>query len=204
VTDRRQLQERQILDHLAGNRRVTQRALASDLGIALGLTNLLMRRLVRKGWVRIRPVSARRMMYLITPAGLTAKADLTRQYFLDSLDFYRETRERMRERLGAISARLEAAGEPSPRRVAFYGAGDVAEVAYVCLAEAGLELVGVVDDGVPAPFFHSRAHPASALAGETLAGETFAGLIVMPLCDEPRVRASLAERDVPPASVFWL
>lgn len=96
LDDRHTAHERQILDRLVGNRHVTQRSIASDLGIALGLTNLVMRRLVKKGWVRIRRVSRRRMLYFITPAGLRAKSEKTRQYFLRSLDFYRETRGRAR------------------------------------------------------------------------------------------------------------
>ena len=203
VTDRRLLHERQILDQLEGNRRVTQRSLASDLGIALGLTNLLLRRMVTKGWVRIRHVSARRMMYLITPAGLVAKAKMTRQYFLDSLDFYRDTRGWTRERLSEISQALQQ-DEARRCRVVFYGAGDVAEVAYLCLEEAGLELVGVVDDEVPAPFFRSMHRPPADLDGSELAGRPFEGLIVMPPQDDGRVRQVLRERHVPSASVFWL
>lgn len=204
AAERREIHERQILDHLEANRSVTQRTLASELGIALGLTNLLMRRLVRKGWVRIRPVSARRMMYLITPAGVTAKAKMTRRYFLSSLDFYRDTRGWTRARLGAIATELDAAWCAPPHRVVFYGAGDVAEVAFVCLREAGLELAGVVNDGVSTPFFAAHTHTPADLDGQALSGEPFAGLIVMALQDEARVRATLEERQVPAASVFWL
>lgn len=86
----------------------------------------------------------------------------------------------------------------------FYGAGEVAEVAFVCLREAGLELVGVADDGVPTPFFDARTHRPDALEAGTLAGRRFVGVIVMPPQDEAVVRARLAARGVPPAAVFWL
>ncbi len=202
--DVRNRQEREILAQLEARRPVTQRSLASDLGIALGLTNLLMRRLVKKGWVRIKRVSARRILYLITPAGITAKAELTRQCFVSSLAFYRETRTRVRERLGMVSADLQATAGPVSGRVAFCGAGEVAEVAYICLAEVGLELIGVVDTCEGSPFLHFTIRPFSSLAGGTLDGLAFERLIVMPFQDEAMVRGVLTAHDVPPDRVFWL
>jgi DNA-binding MarR family transcriptional regulator len=199
----RQVHERKILDQLEANLSVTQRSLASELGIALGLTNLLMRRLVKKGWVRITRISPRRIRYLITPAGIAAKAQLTRDYFLNSLSFYRETRERVRERLALVSGDLQTNGG-GPHGVVFYGAGDVAEVAYVCLQEARLELLGVVDPVSTRPFFAVPVHRPSELARDTLAGRAFSRLIVMPLQDEDEVRSTLSVRQVPADSVFWL
>ena len=108
LADVQSVRERQLLESIDGQRPVTQRGLASELGIALGLTNLLIRGLIRKGWVRIRRVSSRRVMYLITPAGAAARARLARAYFLETLDVYRESRERMRERLSEVSAAIRA------------------------------------------------------------------------------------------------
>lgn len=198
-----EVRERLILDQLESQRPLTQRTLSSDLGIALGLTNLLIRRLVKKGWVRVSRVSPRRIRYLITPAGVAAKARLTREYFLSSLMFYRDSRERMRERLAVIATAAAQGAEARPR-VAFYGVGDVAEVAYVCLQETNLELVGVVDPRHTGAFFRMAVHPPSALAGTSLAGEPFSRLIVMPLQDEPDVRANLEARNVPLDAVSWL
>jgi DNA-binding MarR family transcriptional regulator len=193
--------ERQILDIIDGPRPLTQRRLASDLGIALGLTNLLLRRLVKKGWIRVKHVSPRRIRYLITPAGMAAKARLTREYFVESLHFYRESRNRMRERLAAMSVDLpDAVGQ----RVVFYGMGPDAEVAYVCLQETPVELFGVVDSDATGRFFHLPVLSPTDLAGQSLCGEPFTRLIVMPLQDHQRVRAQLEAQQVPMESVFWL
>jgi DNA-binding MarR family transcriptional regulator len=202
VADSRQLHEQAILVQLESRGHVTQRALSSELGIALGLTNLLIRRLVIKGWVRIKRRSGRRLLYLITPAGIAAKSDLTRRCFLDSLTFYRDTRERMLERIALVSAELQATG--APHRVAFYGAGDAAEVAYICLREAGLELSGIVDSAATGSFFHVNVRRPSELAGSTLGGQAFSRLIVMPHQDEEPVRAVLAKQQVPLEQIFWL
>jgi DNA-binding MarR family transcriptional regulator len=206
VVETREEHERRILAQLEANRPVTQRSLSSDLGIALGLTNLLMRRLVKKGWVRITHVSPRRIRYLVTPAGIAAKARLTRQYFLSSVNFYRDCREHISGRFILLSAELEALdGDPAAAdQIVFYGAGEVAEVAYVCLQETRLQLLGVVDESSGRRFFDHLVHPPEGLAGLTLAGRPFSMLVVMPSDDESQVRRILALRDVPEERVFWL
>lgn len=198
--------ERQLLESLDAQRPVTQRGLASELGIALGLTNLLIRGLIRKGWVRIRRVSSRRVRYLITPAGAAARARLAREYFLETLSVYRESRERMRERLAEVSAaiRAESGGAKPQYPVVFYGGGPVAEVAYVCLQETDLQLVAVISAVPSRPFFQVVAYPPSELNGATLAGHLFTRIIVMPLQDETEVRAQLAAHGVPEGHVFWV
>jgi hypothetical protein len=54
---------RRILAEVEAGRGVSQRSLARSAGIALGLTNLVLRNLVRKGWVRITRVKANRVKY---------------------------------------------------------------------------------------------------------------------------------------------
>jgi DNA-binding MarR family transcriptional regulator len=198
--------ERQILNWIEDRRPVTQRRLASDLGIALGLTNLLLRRLVKKGWLRARRISPKRIRYVVTPKGAVAKARLTRAYFLESLKFYRESRDRMRERLAVASAEIVAANGngAASRTVVFYGFGPDTEVAYICLQQTPLQLVGVVDPVAVGRFFHLEVSAPSALSGQSLSGRPFARLIVMPLQAEGAVRTELSARGVPERSVFWL
>ncbi len=206
VNETREEHERRILAQLESSRPVTQRSLSSDLGIALGLTNLLMRRLVKKGWVRITHVSPRRIRYLITPAGIAAKARLTRRYFLSSLNFYRECREHISERFIVLSAELETLDGDSGAadQVVFYGAGEVAEVAYVCLQETRLQLLGVVDENPGRRFFHHPVHRPEDLVGATLVGRPFSMLVVMPPDDESQVRRTVVLQHVPAERVFWL
>lgn len=196
------LHEHRILKSLETGLPLTQRSLSKELGIALGLTNLLMRRLAKKGWIRIRHVKRNRILYLITPSGIAAKSTLTREYIRQSVRFYRETRDRIRERLAVLCAELKSTGEPTA--IVFYGVGEVAEIAYVCLQETPLELVAVVDAGYTRPFFSVGVHPPADLQGNTLAGRRFARLVVMPVDDEATVRITLESCGVAPESVFWL
>jgi DNA-binding Lrp family transcriptional regulator len=127
-----------LLEAVEQNSRVTQRSLASKLGIALGLTNIYLRRLVRKGYIKCVNVRSNRITYLITPRGITEKARLTYEFMDYSLHLYSEVRQHLRVVLQECAA--------ADRRVAIYGRGEAAELAYLSLREFGLEPVAIFDE----------------------------------------------------------
>jgi DNA-binding Lrp family transcriptional regulator len=126
-----------LLEEVAQNSRVTQRSLATKLGIALGLTNIYLRRLVRKGYIKCVNVRSNRITYLITPRGIAEKARLTYEFIDYSLHLYGDVRRHLR----TVLQDCAAAG----RRVAIYGRGEAAELAYLSLKECGLEPVAIFD-----------------------------------------------------------
>ena len=130
----------QLLNEVEQDAGVTQRSLATKLGVALGLTNLYLKRLARKGYIKISTIPSHRIKYLLTPRGMAEKSRLTYAYMQYSLSYYRE----MRERLKHVFAGLSTAGA---KRVAVYGTGELAELAYLTLREMDLTLVGFVDGG---------------------------------------------------------
>src|SRR5262249_60781803 len=69
-----------LLEAVEQDSRVTQRSLATKLGIALGLTNIYLKRLVRKGYIKCVNVRSNRISYLITPRGIAAKGRLTAEF----------------------------------------------------------------------------------------------------------------------------
>lgn len=127
----------QLLQELEQQSTITQRTLASRLGIALGLTNLYLKRLIRKGYVKCVTVSPNRLVYSLTPKGMSRKARLTYEFMKYSLDFYRDARQHLRSSLAVAVARQ--------KRVAIYGTGDAAELVYLLVRDMGLELAGVFD-----------------------------------------------------------
>ena len=126
-----------LLEAVEQDSRVTQRSLATKLGIALGLTNIYLRRLVRKGYIKCVNVQSNRISYLITPRGIAEKARLTYEFMDYSLHLYGEVRQHLR----SVLQECAAAG----RRVAIYGRGEAAELAYLSLKECGLEPVAIFD-----------------------------------------------------------
>ena len=129
-----------LLSEVARDGAITQRSLSTKLGVALGLTNLYLKRLARKGYIKITTIPSHRVRYLLTPQGFAEKSRLTYLYMQYSLSHYRE----MRTRLRAV---LEQAEYNRVKRVVIYGTGELAEMAYLSLRERHMVLVGFVDDG---------------------------------------------------------
>ncbi len=131
--------ELKVLDELSDNPTPTQRHLAKKLGVALGLTNLMLRRCVKKGYVQVVNVQKERLKYLLTPKGIAEKTRLTYEYLEYSLHLYRNARESLRGTLCQIAER-------GGKEVVFLGRGEIAEIAYLTLQELGLHLKGIFDD----------------------------------------------------------
>jgi hypothetical protein len=128
------------------------------LGVALGLTNLYLKRLARKGYIKITTIPSHRIRYLLTPQGFTEKSRLTYLYMQYSLSYYRDMRARLREA-------LLRATENGVKRVVIYGTGELAEMAYLSLREMNMTLVGFVNDGERDSFLSYPVWRPEALAG---------------------------------------
>jgi DNA-binding MarR family transcriptional regulator len=117
---------------------LTQRHLARELGIALGLANAYLKRCAKKGLIKMRQAPLNRYAYYLTPRGFAEKSRLTAEYLTFSLDFFRRARR-------DCAAVLETCAARGWRRVALLGAGDLAEIAALSAAEAGVAIIAVID-----------------------------------------------------------
>ncbi len=157
--DDESLKTLEILEELSTNSQVTQRELSRKVGIALGLANFYIKRLVQKGYVEVLYLERNRLGYLITPQGIAEKSRLTYSYIHRSYGYVRKVRISIRERLKALS-------REGVHNVVIYGGGDMAEVTYLTVQEVGLKLVGVVDASrAGRPFLGYTIQPISALPG---------------------------------------
>ena len=196
-----------LLEQLDDGNAESQRSLSKSLGIALGLTNLLLRKLVRKGWVRMARIKPNRVRYFLTPTGIAEKAEMSRRILQGNLRFYREARNRIRDQFAVLSAgwRLDGdAGSQHEKRIGFFGSGEVAEIGYVCLQETDLRLVGVVDDGGRDRFFDVPVHPVQPVRGLSIDGVSFGQLVVIQFGDQATIIRKLDALDVPEDRVFWV
>jgi DNA-binding MarR family transcriptional regulator len=120
----------------------SQRKLASDLGIALGLVNAYLKRCVKKGLLKMGQAPARRYAYYLTPHGFAEKSRLTVEYLSSSFSFFRRARE-------DCAAVLKVAHGRGWNRVVLAGVSDLAEIATICALEQGITIVAVVDAKSP-------------------------------------------------------
>ena len=116
----------------------SQRKLASDLGIALGLVNAYLKRCVKKGLLKIGQVPPRRYAYYLTPHGFAEKSRLTVEYLSSSFSFFRRARE-------DCAVVLKAAHARGWTRIVLIGVSDLAEIATICALEQGVTIIAVID-----------------------------------------------------------
>lgn len=129
-----------LLSVLEDDGHETQRGLAVRIGVALGLTNSLLKRAVHKGLVKVKDVPAKRLAYYVTPKGFSEKSRLVAEYLTSSLTFFRQAREEYTE----LYTQAQGRGH---RRIALYGVGELAEIAILSAQEAQVELSGMVQTG---------------------------------------------------------
>lgn len=144
-----------ILGAIERDGSTSQRNLARELGVAVGLINAYVKRCTKKGLIKIRQVPASRYAYYLTPRGLAEKSRLTAEYFSSSLSFFRDARKSCGEATDEAISR-------GWKRVALLGAGDLAEITILCAFERGLEVAAVADPGHGRPAFVGVPVVASA------------------------------------------
>lgn len=166
-----------ILTEISERQDITQRGLSKSLGIALGLTNLYLKRLARKGYITIGAMASNRISYLLTAQGLTEKTRLTYEYITFSLALYKDTRQRVRDAVMAMLAE-------GHKRLALYGTSEAAELAYLTLREMGLEPVGVFEDGGPETFLGMPVLPIARLAETEMECLIVASFLPLPAAEE--------------------
>jgi DNA-binding MarR family transcriptional regulator len=178
--------ELEILTAIGEERPLTQRALAQRLGIALGLTNLYLKRLAKKGYIKIaefprKPAARKRLRYLLTPRGISEKSRLTYEHIAYALNLYRRARETLRGELSRLP-------ESGMKRIALYGTDEAAELAYLTLKEAGIEPVGVFGAAAGGQFLGFKVHTLADLVADEC------DAVVVATFDRPEARvAELAQ-----------
>jgi DNA-binding MarR family transcriptional regulator len=116
----------------------SQRSLAAECGVALGLVNAYLRRCIRKGLIKVADAPARRYTYYLTPQGFAEKSRLAVEYLSYSLSFFRHAR-------SDCTAVFEEAKRRGWSRMALLGISDLAEISTICALESGITIVGIVD-----------------------------------------------------------
>lgn len=117
---------------------VTQMALTKRVGISIGLINGLLRRAMRKGYVKARQLPYKRYAYCLTSNGFAEKSRLVAQYLEASLHFFRTARSEYAEL-------MVRASQGGARRLVLVGRGELAEIAVLAAWGEGIKLQAIVD-----------------------------------------------------------
>jgi len=137
--DPQDLRSLQILEEIGNTHRTSQRYLARKLNISLGLANSFIKRLAKKGYLKITTIPRKRVKYILTPQGFAEKGRLTYEFIQYSFSLYKEALKKFEDLLNGLE-------KNKVKKVVFYGVSDLAEIASMSLKAMDIELVGVVDD----------------------------------------------------------
>lgn len=126
-----------LLENIERDPDITQASLATQLGVAVGTVNWHLRRLIEKGFVKIKRAERKKLRYIITPEGISLRARLTVDYVEQQFLLYRNTRQRVKEH-------LEQVRQAGYDHIRLLGEGDVADICKLSCIEQG---IGIVPDG---------------------------------------------------------
>jgi len=138
TTDREDSLTLGILETIEGRKDLTQRHLADQLDIALGLANSYLKRCIRKGLVKVQQVPANRYLYYLTPQGFAEKSRLTAAYLSKSFTLYRRASADYADLLSGCAAE-------GHKRVVLCGRSELAEIAALRARECGIQVAGIED-----------------------------------------------------------
>jgi predicted transcriptional regulator len=137
--EKKQLQQFEILKHVESSPQLNTRLAAAKLGCSVKLAHELLGKMVNRGLLHVSKVHSRRWDYFLTPQGIAEKARLTYEFVHFSMQFYQEARKQSSQVCRDIA-------EHGHKTVAFIGAGELAEIAYLGVKEWNLELIEVYSD----------------------------------------------------------
>jgi DNA-binding MarR family transcriptional regulator len=123
-----------LLDEIEQDPDITQANLAAQLGVAVGTVNWHLKRLISKGYVKVKRAQRRKLRYIITPEGLAFRAHLAVNYIETSMRMYRNTRQRVRELLNQVH-------QAGFTKVVIEGDGDISDICKLTCLEQGIHVV---------------------------------------------------------------
>ena len=139
MANQEEITQYNILQSLENGEQTSQRQLSSQLGINVASINFALKKLTKRGFVKMLGANPRRMQYILTPKGIAEKTQIAYKFFGRNFHFYKAVRKDVEEKIGSIPFN-------DKKRVALYGVTDLMELAYLVIQDKELELVAIVDD----------------------------------------------------------
>ena len=163
--------ELEMLTHIEANPDINQVTLADELGVAVGTINWHLKRMIAKGYVKVKRAQRKKLRYIITPEGIALRAALTVDYIKNSFDLYRLVRER-------TNACLEQLRQHEYEYVRVLGEDEVAEVVRLTCMEQGITLTDQINaptisiEGIKLALqLPKAAHDPAVLVNDEIRGE---------------------------------
>lgn len=122
-----------ILEHIENEPDTTQASLAERLGVAVGTINWHIKRLIAKGYIKVKRAERRKLRYIITPEGISLRAKLLVDFIQSSMEMYRLVRDRSKEAITELK-------QEGWNKTRIEGEGEIAEILKLTCIEQGLSI----------------------------------------------------------------
>jgi len=130
-----------LLEEIEQDPDITQAGLAAQLGVAVGTVNWHLKRLISKGYVKVKRAQRRKLRYIITPEGLVFRAHLAVNFIENSMRLYRKTRVHVRELLNHVH-------QAGFHEVMIQGDGDISDICKLTCLEQGIHVVELISQNI--------------------------------------------------------
>ena len=120
--------EFELINIVGAQLAANQRELSRQMKVSLGMTNMLLRRLVTKGYIRITQLNNKKTQYILTPKGFNEKYHKSLHYTLKTI----RSIGLIRNQLNVIIQRLYLQGE---RKFYILGNSDLVELVEMSLSQ---------------------------------------------------------------------
>lgn len=180
--DQQALRTLRILEEIEKDEPPSQRDLSRKLNISLGLVNSFFKRLAQKGYFKVTTIPKNRVRYLLTPKGAAEKTRLTYEYIQSSIHFYHSALRKVEQLFKELS-------HNGVRRIAFYGVSDLAEISYLLMQEASIQLAAIVDNNHCGRSFLKKKVVGSDQLADTSFDRILITDIIEPLKSYDEIRA---------------
>lgn len=178
----------QLFEEIERGGPLSQRDIATVMGISLGNANALVHAAVDRGYV-LRSACSR---YSLTRSGHHEMSRLRYDQMRKSIQGYKNTCRKLTDNLMSLA-------HQGVLRVVFYGAGDIADMAYGVMENLPLQLVAVVDNNHSGEGFHVLAiAPVQALRRLD-----YDRIVVTTTASAETIRARLGDLGVPISRLFF-
>jgi DNA-binding MarR family transcriptional regulator len=137
--DKEDIHTLRLMGEIERNDTPSQRELSRNLNLSLGLVNAFLKRLVSKGYFKVKTMPRNRVKYFLTPKGIARKSKLTVEYLRYSVNFYKEIK-------NLLISKFREMEVDRINSILFFGAGEVADLAYLYLQVTDIQLVGIIDE----------------------------------------------------------
>lgn len=139
MSNQEEITQYNILQSIENGEKISQRQLSLQLGINVASINFALKKLTKRGLVKMLGVNPRRIRYILTPKGIAEKTQLAYKFFDRNFHFYKAVRKDVENKIDSISFQ----GKNS---VAIYGVTDLMEMAYLVIKDKEIDLVAIVDN----------------------------------------------------------